>query len=141
MNKKNLPVPLPRSAVPIMPLVGVADKALDLAQSYLDYQKIREVEQSKRAEIEAKREIMVTFLRNHREIREKAMSGAFAEREKIISELLALLRVVLESGNNETARDLLQSLATMATRSPLSELSNTEETQVMFQDPNSLFKI
>ncbi len=141
MSKKNLPVPLPRSTVPIMPLADVADKMLDVVQSYLDYQKIREIEESKRAEIEAKREIMVMFLRNHREIREKAMNGAFAEREKIITELLSLLRIVLEAGNNETASDLLRSLTTIATRSPLSELSYTEEAQVLFQDPNSIFKV
>lgn len=112
-NLSNVPVP-------------IVDGVKEVLNGITDYLKIAEVEQSKRLEILARRDIALQQLHNQRAVFEQLMKFTFQERAVVLQKQLDTLDFAIANGNVEVVKAALDGMVSVIQTSPF---KNVQEMQ------------
>ena len=114
------------------------DKMLAFVEDFVsrvnEVQRFCEVQETKRAEINAKRDILIRQIEREKEIILEYLKEAFDERRKCFDKLFSIVDKAIENGNNEQLSLALQSINILASESPFKVLSSTSATQKALKD-------
>lgn len=115
-----------------------SDKMMSFIKDFIsranEVQKFCEVQQTKRAEINAKRDVLIGQIEREKEIILEYLKEAFDERRKCFDKLFSIVDKAIENGNNEQLSLALQSINILASESPFKVLSSTSATQKALKD-------
>jgi soluble cytochrome b562 len=95
--------------------------------AYQENRGVIETEKTKRAEIDAQKEVELERLRGQRAILETYLKESFAERKMMINGMFDALDKGIDSGNLELIQQSLGAIVTIAKESPLAQLQNFME--------------
>ncbi|MDC7690377.1 hypothetical protein [Vogesella indigofera] len=111
---KNIPVPL------VDATKGVFDQVAELAR-------IREIEQTKREEIAAKKETAIAAINSQKEIILECMRGTFAERAAALQASFKIIDRALESNDVNMLNAALASMVQVIQTSPFQTIKDVIE--------------
>ncbi len=121
-SAKNIILGLKNKGIPI----GAAiDAVNNLYQTITDYYKIREIEKTKRAVIQAEKEIILSQINAQREILTKYLDKTFEEREKNFKKLFEILDIAIEKDNLDMLNIATSGIVDLAKTSPFKDLATT----------------
>ncbi len=109
-----------RKIIPI-PATSAIDSFQMLAAAYGDYKKLVQIEETKRHEISAKRDVALERIRAQRDVMESYLSKIFEERQGVIHNLFERMDQAIESGNNELLDKTMSGVLDYAKTSPLAQ--------------------
>jgi len=101
--------------------------------------KFTEVQKTKRKEIEAKRDIIVSNIQSQKEIILAYLDKSFDERKENFAKLFEVVDNAMESNNLKQLAMGLDSINKLATSSPFKELANIETTRKALEDKNHVW--
>lgn len=111
-----------------------AKEAFDiLVSSHYEYKKIAEEEKTKRASIEAWREVNVGKIQHQTEILKSYLENTFSERRYAIDEMFDRLDVAMQTGNMDLMSAAMGGIVSIVKSSPLQEV---EKLMMDLQDDN-----
>ena len=115
-----------------------SDKMMNFIKDFIsranEVQKFCEVQQTKRAEINAKRDVLIGQIEREKEIILEYLKEAFDERRTCFDKLFSIVDKAIENGNNEQLSLALQSINILASESPFKVLSSISATQKALKD-------
>lgn len=135
--KSNLPVPAKQGSKENPPIdsaiknlsnvpVPIVDGVKEVLNGITDYLKIAEVEQTKRVDILARRDIALQQLHNQRAAFEQLMSFTFQERAVVLQKQLDTLDFAMANGNVDVIKAALDGMVSVIQTSPF---RNVQEMQ------------
>ena len=102
---------------------GRAVNILPLITEAIDYYKIRSEERTKREEIWAKRDVLVTALNNEKEVILTYFEHRFAERKMALEQFYRLLHRAVDSGNDNELQVALNGILGIIQENPLKDFA------------------
>ena len=102
---------------------GRAVNILPLITEAIGYYKIRSEERTKREEIWAKRDVLVTALNNEKEIILTYFEHRFAERKMALEQFYRLLHRAVDSGNDNELQVALNGILGIIQENPLKDFA------------------
>ncbi len=135
--KSTLPVPAKQGSKESPPIdsaiknlsnvpVPIVDGVKEVLNGITDYLKIAEVEQTKRVDIVARRDIALQQLHNQRAAFEQLMRFTFQERAVVLQKQLDTLDFAITNGNVEVVKAALDGMVSVIQTSPF---KNVQEMQ------------
>lgn len=135
--KSTLPVPAKQGSQESPPIdsaiknlsnvpVPIVDGVKEVLNGITDYLKIAEVEQTKRVDIVARRDIALQQLHNQRAAFEQLMRFTFQERAVVLQKQLDTLDFAITNGNVEVVKAALDGMVSVIQTSPF---KNVQEMQ------------
>lgn len=106
--------------------VHIGDGVKEVLTVITDYLKVAEVEQTKRVEILAKRDVALQQLHNQRAAFEQLMRFTFQERAVVLQKQLDTLDMAMANGNVEVIKAALDGMVSVIQTSPF---KNVQEMQ------------
>ncbi len=125
----------------VLALVDVLGMIEDLGNSYFECAKHRETEITRRAEIQANRDVALQMIEAKRAAVIFYLEQAFKERESNFKILFEVVDKAVESGNTQQLAIAMTSITELAKTSPLKEFLTPEATERALADPNHIFKL
>ena len=133
----NLPVPAKQGSKGNPPIdsaiknlskvpVPIVDGVKEVLNGITDYLKVAEVEQTKRVDILAKRDIALHQLHNQRAAFEQLMRFTFQERAVVLQKQLETLDFAMENGNVEVIKAALDSMVSVIQTSPFRDVQEMQ---------------
>lgn len=110
---KNVPVP-------------IVDGVKDVFGCITDYLKVAEVEQTKRVDILAKRDVALQQLKNQRRVFEQLMQFTFQERAVVLQKQLDTLDSAMASGDLEVIKAALGGMVSVIETSPFKNIQDMQ---------------
>lgn len=101
----------------------VSQSLSSIMTSYLELQKTRETEKTKRLFINKAAEVTIEKIRTHREIIIHALDQSFEERRHVITQQFLIIEEALKSGKSEIAAKAIDSMVDLVKSSPFKEIS------------------
>lgn len=102
------------------PVAGDAGKALDnIVDAWKQYKIVAEVEQTKRASIQATRDVNIKMIEENAAILKQYLEGMFKERAGIIAGMFERLDQGLADGNAQLASEAMSTIVAITSQSPL----------------------
>lgn len=98
--------------------------------------KFCEVQETKRVNINAQRDVLIKNIESRKEIIMKYLDRSFDERKENFAKLFALVDRAVDANNNEQLALALQSINLLAAESPFKALRSVEETKKALEDKN-----
>lgn len=114
--------------------------AYSLANSYLEYQQIREQETTKRCQIEVWKNTTLADIETRRQILMSYLNHSFDERERNFQRLFEQIDGAIARGDNAQLAPLLDTLVKYAQTSPFSQLADLAQVQVNLADPDYVWE-
>lgn len=105
----------------------------DAVQEYL---KLRETEETRRAQIESYKVLESERIRAAERVLSDYFSKVFDERAEQFEEMWARLDKAAEAGDGPAVAQLLNSIVSLAQKSPLAELTDLSQVRLALEDPN-----
>ncbi|MBK1679437.1 hypothetical protein [Rhodocyclus tenuis] len=135
--KSNLPVPVKGGSKDTPPIdsaiknlgnvpVPIVDGVKEVLNGITEYLKIAEVEQTKRVDIVARRDVALQQLHNQRAAFEQLMRFTFQERAVVLQKQLDTLDFAMANGNVEVIKAALDGMVSVIQTSPF---KNVQEMQ------------
>ena len=124
-----LPIVAKNIAPNLKPVFAVAD----LISAWKEYKKIYEVETTKRAYIDAQREITLERIRSQRAIVEQYLGGVFSERKHSIDKMFEELDKGIEKNDDRIMSLAMSGIISTLQTSPLAGLKELSD---QLKDPN-----
>lgn len=97
--------------------------ALTILKEAIAYYKTREVEQTKREEIWAKRDVLISALNNEKDVILTYFEHRFAERKSSLEQFYNLLHKSVDSGNEIQLQSALAGILGIIKENPLSDFA------------------
>ena len=98
--------------------------------------KFCEVQETKRVNINAQRDVLIKNIESRKEIIMKYLDRSFDERKENFAKFFALVDRAVDANNNEQLALALQSINLLAAESPFKALRSVEETKKALEDKN-----
>jgi hypothetical protein len=112
-NLSNVPVP-------------IVDGVKEVLNGITDYLKVAEVEQTKRVDIVAKRDIAMQQLHNQRAAFEQLMRFTFQERAVVLQKQFDTLDLAMANGNVEVVKAALDGMVSVIQTSPFKNIQEMQ---------------
>lgn len=122
-------------------MAPVLDLVCSLVKSYQEYQQIREQEITKRAQVEAWKQITLANIETKRQALIHYLRHSFDEREQNFQRLFAYIDSATACGDNAQLALLLNTLVKYAQTSPFSQLADLAQLQANLADPNHVWEL
>ena len=128
-------------------LIGVASPTDALAalnnviEAGREYFKLREEHRTKRAQIDAYRALETDRIRAAEQVLGDYFDHVFRERAANFHEMWARLDAAAEAGDDDTVRNMLGGIVSLAQTSPLSALADLPALRAAFDDPNTVWDL
>ena len=100
--------------------VQIMDGLKIVIEAYKENHRVAESEKTRRAQIQAYKEVELERIRSKREILEQYFEGIFSERKVVINKMFDTLDKGIETNNLELIQGSLSSIVDIAKESPLS---------------------
>ncbi len=114
---------------------------MNIYQTWLEYQRVCEEEQTKRREIEAWEKTRLAEIEAKREFFLNYVEKAFAERKANFSSLFAAVDTAMADGNTEQLALCLHSITELAGMTPFRDLVDAERTREALGDSNHVWEL
>lgn len=105
-----------------------------------EYAEVREVETTKRAQIEARKAVALAEIEARRELFITYLERSFDEREKNFAELFRALDAAMKSDAGQVA-EILGAITTLAASSPFKDLHDPVAVRNALDDPNHEWEV
>jgi len=105
-----------------------------------EYAEVREVETTKRAQIEARKAVALAEIEARRELFITYLERSFDEREKNFAELFRALDAAMKSDTGQVA-EILGAITTLAASSPFKDLHDPVAVRNALDDPNHEWEV
>lgn len=105
----------------------------ELIHAVRECKKTEEIETTKREEIRAGRVLVITKIRNAREILEKVVDRTFDERGKVLDAQLKIMESALETGNMQTLNSALSAMVAVLQVNPIDNIAEVSR-QIAFNE-------
>ncbi|WP_460192592.1 hypothetical protein [Thermosynechococcus sp. FA-CM-4201] len=122
-------------------VVSVLDLVYSLAKGYQEYQQIREQETTRRCQIEAWKQTTLADIEAKRQFLMAYLRYSFDERERNFQQLFECIDRAIACGNNAQLALLLDSLVKYAQTSPFSQLADLAQVQANLADPDYVWEL
>ena len=130
--------PVGRSTLPSVDALGALNNVVD---GTLDYLRMREQEQTKRAGINAYATVEVTRIREASSLLKGYFEHVFAERSTTIDGLFRHLDGATTSGDSAAAATALQGIVDLAKSSPLAAMGDLTQVRRALDDPDHVWEL
>ena len=130
--------PAPKPALGAVDALGALNNVVD---GTLDYLRLREGEQTKRAQIDAYATVEVTRIQEASTLLKDYFGQIFAERSKTIDGLFGHLDDAMTSGDAEAAATALQGIVDLAKSSPLAAMGDLTQVRRALDDPDHVWEL
>ncbi|WP_193195138.1 hypothetical protein [Nostoc sp. MG11] len=117
-------------------VINPAEYLQQMVSIYTDYLKIAEQEQTKRREIDAWENEIITKINAQRELLMAYLDCSFDERAENFRALFAVVDSVIASGNNDQLALTLNSITEIAKSSPFKDFANLASVRAALDDPD-----
>jgi len=138
----------PVEGVVLPPMVGSALRAVDalgalnsVVDGTLDYLRLREEEQTKRAKIDAYATVEVARIQQASSLLKQYFEQVFAERSKTIDGLFRHLDDAMASGDGAASAAAVQGIVDLAKSSPLADISDLSQVRKALDDPDHVWEL
>ena len=128
-----------RTAGSIVNAVNPFQVIKDVTKAYSDYKIIREQEVTRRQSIQANKETVLREIEAKREIILTYLELSFDERETNFKKLFEVLDGAIEKDNIQVIAGTLNAITDLAKSSPFKDLANLSQVRQLTQDPNATF--
>lgn len=135
-NTKQLPGSVISTAG--LPPAKMMDGLNQVIHEVTEYLKLAELEETKRAEISARRDVAIESIRSQRELISEFLEYTFAERAQVISKHFEALDHALASGNVAVADAALKGMVGVIQSSPFKFL---QDMQTAMRDKNFTMRL
>ena len=133
----NLP-DLPGKAVGSIDALAALNNVVEAGREYL---KLREEHRTTRAQIDAYRTLETERVRAAERVLTSYFDEVFKERASNFREMWVRLDAAAEAGNDDTVRDVLGAIITLAQTSPLSGIADLSAVRAALDDPNKVWEL
>lgn len=99
----------------------------DCVTAITDYLKVKESEQSKRVEIQARRDIAITAIQSQKEVLLSFIEKTYAERSFVIQHSLDMLDKAIERGDVNVVNSLLATIVNVIQINPLEQIKKVSD--------------
>jgi hypothetical protein len=130
--------PVAASALRGVDVLGALNSVVD---GTLDYLRLREEEQTKRAKIGAYASVEVARIQEASTLLKRYFEQVFAERSKTIDGLFRHLDDAMTSGDGTTAATALRGIVDLAKSSPLSDVGDLSQVRKALDDPEHVWEL
>lgn len=120
--------------------IDVANLLKDVLDAAQAYAVTREEEATKREAIAARRDVLLSEIEAKRELFITYLNRSFDERERNFEKLFAVLDEAL-GGDGSQVASILGSITTLAASSPFKELHDIEFVRAAVQDPDHVWDV
>lgn len=120
--------------------IGFTQCLHEICQAYTEYAIVAEQEKTKRRAIEAWETEAIARIETQRDVMLRYLERSFDERAKQFDNLFKLADRALSEKDNKALSEILESIQTVATHSPLQALSSVESVQAALDDPEHLWE-
>jgi hypothetical protein len=138
----------PVEGVVLPPVAGSALRAIDalgalnnVVDGTLDYLRLREEEQTKRAKIDAFATVEVARIQQASSLLKQYFEQVFAERSKTIDGLFRHLDDAMTSGDGAASAAAVQGIVELAKSSPLADISDLSQVRKALDDPDHVWEL
>ena len=100
------------------------DGLQSMSSAYFEYHKIREAEETARAEIAARREVALEQIRSQRALMERALKDQFKIRRDGLEATINALDSALMAGNLDALHTILVTVEKLVQQSPFKDISD-----------------
>ncbi len=132
----------------VLPPVGSALRAADafgalnnVIDGTLDYLRLREEEQTKRATIDAYATVEVARIHAASSFLKQYFEQVFAERSTTIDGLFRHLDVAMTSGDENATTTALEGIVNLAKSSPLADIGDLSQVREALDDPDHVWEL
>ncbi|MBD2560009.1 MULTISPECIES: hypothetical protein [Nostoc] len=122
--------------VVVKEVINPAESLQQMVSAYTDYLKVAEQEQTKRREIDAWENEIITKINAQRELLMAYLDRSFDERAENFRALFAVVDNAIASGNNDQLALTLNSITEIAKSSPFKDLANLASVRAALDDPD-----
>jgi hypothetical protein len=116
----------------------VFDEIMEVIKEYLN---IREIEETKRREIEAIENITIQEIKTKREILIKYLELSFDERSNNFKRLFDTVDSAVSSHDNQTLALTLNSIVELAKSSPFKDIANLSNVRLALEDSDHIWEL
>jgi hypothetical protein len=125
----------------VAPAVDAFAALHEVVQGTLDYLRLREVERTKRAQIDARCVLETQRIRSAEGILRDYFRQVFAERANSFDELLERLDRATDAGDGARASQTLDAIVAIAKHSPLADLGDLEQLRAALSNPDHVWEL
>jgi hypothetical protein len=130
--------PVAKSALHAADALGALNNVVD---GTLDYLRLREEEQTKRAKIDAYATVEVTRIQEGSSLLKQYFEQVFAERSRTIDGLFRHLDDAMTRGDGTAATEALQGIVDLAKSSPLADIGDLTQVRKALDDPDHVWEL
>jgi hypothetical protein len=120
---KTLKIPSGKHGTP----ADLASGIKDCVDAFTDYLKVKQVEETKRTDILARRDIAITAIQSQKEIILTFIEKTYSERSVVIQKNLEILDVAIERGDTNTINYALSTIVNIIQINPLEQIKKVTE--------------
>lgn len=130
--------PVAKSALRAADALGALDNVVD---GTLDYLRLREKEQTKRANIDAYATVEISRIQEASSLLKQYFEQVFAQRSTTIDGLFRRLDDAMAGGDGTTATTALQGIVDLAKSSPLADIGDLSQVRKALDDPDHVWEL
>lgn len=123
-----------------LPLLNPLVVIKEMKDAYVEYHKIKHIEETKRVQIRAWERTTLEKLAIQREILMEYLTRSFDERKMNFDMLFDSLDAASREGNTELVALVLKSIVDLAQSSPFKDLGSTESVRRILASPDTEFE-
>ena len=127
-----------KSALRAVDALGALNNVVDGARDYL---RLREEEQTKRAQIDAYVTVEIARIQEASSLLKRYFDQVFAERSTTIDGLFRHLDVAMTSGDGKATEAALQGIVDLAKSSPLVDMGDLSQVRKAMDDPDHVWEL
>lgn len=115
------------------PVLQATSSATDLFNTYMEYKKTREIEKTKRRQIDADRDVRLSAIREQANILKLLIDNTFSERERNFNKYFSLLEDGFDSDDDKKINAALAMIVEQTKTSPMAQAVSMMQ---QIQDPD-----
>jgi hypothetical protein len=113
----------------------------EIVQAWTEYQKIVELEKTKRRDIEAWEKVTLAEIKAKRYFLMEYLDRSFDERSKAFKKYFQVIDSALSSGDNQQLALALHAVTELAKTSPFKNLSDLSSVKAALNDPDHVWEL